>query len=113
MNCMKCGREIEGDQAFCPKCLEQMAQTPVKPGVVINLPNRSDPALKKPAPRKRERTPAEEIQRLKKMIIRLIVALCLVSVIAAVLAFLSIDVLKQLDVQRFLGQNYSTAEFWN
>lgn len=112
MNCMKCGRELEGDQAFCPKCLKQMAQSPVKPGVVINLPNRTD-LLKKPALRKRERTPAEEIRRLKKIIIRLIVALCLVSAIAAVLAFLSIDVLKQLDVQRFLGQNYSTVETWD
>ena len=113
MNCMKCGREFEADQAFCPKCLEQMAQSPVKPGVVINLPNRTDPASKKPTSRKRERTPAEEIQRLKKTIIRLVVSLCLVSAIAAVLAFLSIDALKQLDIQRFLGQNYSTAEFWD
>jgi len=35
---------------------------------------------------------------------------CLLLVISIVLAFLSIDVIRQLDVQRFLGQNYSTEE---
>ena len=110
MNCMKCGREFEGDQAFCPNCLEQMAQCPVKPDVVINLPRRQDPSLKKPGPRKRTRTLEEQIKRLKKINLILIIALCLMTIIAAMLAFVSIDFLKQLDVQRFLGQNYSTVE---
>lgn len=113
MNCMKCGREFDGDQAFCPKCLEQMAHCPVKPDVVINLPNRQDPTLKKPVPRKRAQTPEEQVQRLRKVNRRLIAALCLITLVAAALAYLSIDFFKQLDVQRFLGQNYSTVETIN
>ena len=110
MNCIKCGREFENDQAFCPRCLEQMARNPVRPDVIIKLPNRSAASQKKLVPRKRARTPEEQIHRLKKTNTRLIIALCAVSLITGMLAFLSIDFLKQLDVQRFLGQNYSIAE---
>lgn len=110
MNCIKCGREFDSNQAFCPHCLEQMAKSPVKPDVIINLPNRPDTSQKKSAPRKRVRTPEEQILRLKKINKFLIVGLCVMTLLTAVLTLLSIDFLRQLDVQRFLGQNYSTVE---
>ena len=113
MNCMKCGREFEGDQAFCPKCLELMAQRPVKSDIVIKLPNRRDTAVKKAAPRKRIRTAEEQIRRLKRINTRLVIALCLMTLVAGLLASLSIDFFRQLDVQRLLGQNYSTVETTN
>ena len=50
MNCMKCGRKYDSDQAFCPHCLDQMAKNPVRPDVIINLPNRQDVSPKKPLP---------------------------------------------------------------
>ena len=110
MSCMKCGRETQSDQAFCLKCLEKMENSPVNPDVVIKLPNRQESAPKKPAPRKREPAPEEIIQQLKRMNTRLIVALCLMGVLAMLLAFLSFDFFQQLDVQSLLGQNYSTVE---
>ena len=110
MNCMKCGRELDGDHAFCSKCRNWMAQNPVKQDVVINLLNRQDPGLKKPSPRKRELTPEAQVQRLKRINIWLIVAVCLMSMAITALTFLSADLLKQLDIQRFLGQNYSSVE---
>ena len=113
MNCMKCGREFEGDQAFCPKCLELMAQRPVKSDIVIKLPNRRDTATKKAAPRKRIRTADEQIRRLKRINTRLVIALCLMTLVAGLLASLSIDFFRQLDVQGLLGQNYSTMETTN
>ena len=110
MNCMKCGREIDETQAFCAGCLEEMDKYPVKPDVVVKLPNRQLLAQKKASPHRRTRTPEEQIARLKKRNRRLTVALCLLILITGLLAFLSIDVIRQLDVQRFIGQNYSTAE---
>ena len=110
MNCLKCGRKLEGEHAFCPKCLEQMAACPVRSDIVIKLPNRQESVQKKPNPRKKVRTPEEQVQHLKKMNARLVIALCLMGVVAALLVFLSIDYIQQLDVQRFLGQNYSTVE---
>lgn len=110
MNCMKCGREIDETQAFCAGCLEEMEKYPVKPDVVVKLPNRQLLTQKKVFPHKRTRTPEEQIARLKKRNRRLTVALCLLILITGLLAFLSIDVIQQLDVQRFIGQNYSSAE---
>ena len=113
MNCMKCGRKYDSDQAFCPHCLDQMAKNPVRPDVIINLPNRQDVSPKKAAPRKRVRTPEEQILHLKKSNRHLIVALCLMTLLAGILVSISIDFFRQLDVQRFLGQNYSTMETIN
>lgn len=110
MNCIKCGREFDSDQAFCPHCLEQMEKSPVRPDTIINLPNRPDLSQKKPAPRKRVRTPEEQIRNLKKINMYLIVGLCLMTLAAGMLTMMSIDIFKQLDMQRLLGQNYSTVE---
>ena len=110
MNCIKCGREFDSDQAFCPHCLEQMAKNPVKPDVIINLPNRPDLSQKKQMPRKRVRTPEEQIRSLKKVNMYLIVGLCLMTLVIGMLALVSLDFFRQLDMQRVLGQNYSTVE---
>ena len=113
MNCMKCGRETLSDQVFCPHCLEEMAKNPIRPDVIINLPSRPDASQKRAAPRKRVRTPEEQIQHLKKSNRCLIIALCLMTLLAGILVSISIDFFRQLDVQRFLGQNYSTVETIN
>lgn len=113
MNCMKCGRDISEDQAFCPKCLELMARYPVKPNVVVQLPVRKEIPQKKAQPRKKVRTPEEQILRLKRKNRWLTGIVCLLLVGCLVLSALSIDVLRKLDVQKFLGQNYSTAETVN
>lgn len=110
MNCMKCGRQIEEGQAFCPQCLELMDACPVKSDIVIKLPSRPEVAVKKPQPRKKARTPEEQIGRLKKRNRWMTAIACLLLLLVILLSLLSIDVIRQLDVQRFLGQNYSTAE---
>ena len=110
MNCMKCGREIEENQTFCPKCLELMQAYPVKTDIVIKLPTRQDDAAKKSQPRKKLRTPEEQIQLLKKRNRWLIAIASLLLVISVMLTVLSVDVLRQLDVQRLLGRNYTTVE---
>lgn len=113
MNCMKCGRETLSDQVFCPHCLEEMAKNPIRPDVIINLPSRPDASQKRAAPRKRVLTPEEQIRRLKKVNKFLIIGLFLTALLAGIFASISIDFFKQLDVQRFLGQNYSTVETIN
>ena len=113
MHCIKCGREIKEDQAFCEKCQEHMAQRPVKPDVVVQLPLRKDPVLKKHTPRKKVRTLEEQILRLKKRNRWLTAVVCLLTTLSLILAALSFHFLRQLDVKKFLGQNYSTAETVN
>ena len=113
MTCMKCGREIEADQAFCSQCLELMAQYPVKPDIVVKLPRHQDDPPKKSPSRKRNRTPEEQIALLKRRNRWLTATTCLLLVISVILAFLSVDFFRQLDMQKLLGQNYSTAETVN
>ena len=110
MNCMKCGREIEDSQIFCPKCLEIMEKYPVKTDVVIKIPVQPDPSAKKAQPRKKVRTPEEQVLLLKRRNRWLTATVCFLLAVSVALAFLSIDVLRQLDIQRLLGQNYSTVE---
>lgn len=110
MNCMKCGRETGADQAFCPQCLELAEKCPVRSDVVIRLPDRREAPHRRAQPRKRTRTPEEQIYRLKRINHHLITAVCILLLSTILLTTLSIDIFRQLDVQRFLGQNYSTVE---
>lgn len=110
MNCMKCGREIAADEAFCPVCLELMEKCPVRPDVVVQLPNRKEASTKKPSQRKRVHTPEEMVLKLKKRNRILIVLLVLLLCVNLVLTMLSIDALRELAGQRYLGKNYFTVE---
>lgn len=109
MTCMKCGRDIEEGQVFCPGCLEDMAKYPVKPGIAVQLPGRKEgPAPKKAHPkRKQPPTPEEQVRTLKKRL-RAVVILWLVT-----LALLAVTIYPT--VEFFLGktlvlpgQNYTT-----
>ena len=83
---MKCGREIEERQVFCPDCLAHMAQNPVKPGTVVKLPPRHAAPLAKRRSfiRKRELKPEDQIIRQRTIIRRLTLLL-----IAAVLLLIA------------------------
>ena len=109
MNCMKCGREISDDQVFCSKCLELMDQHPINADVVVKLPLRIDTPTKKYSPRKKLLTTEEQISRLNRKNRWLTAAICVLLVLVIILTYISLDFFRQLDVQRFLGQNYSTA----
>lgn len=111
MNCMKCGREISEEQAFCEICLTEMEQHPVKPGTVILLPSQIKTPPKKTNQKKKPAVPPEEqVPLLKKKVWRLrFLAMFLILIIGA-LAFVTSRVITELDIQRLLGQNYSTIE---
>ena len=54
MNCLKCGKNLGSSHVFCDECIEKMKQNPVKPGTVINLPNRAPtPVTKKKVVKRR------------------------------------------------------------
>ena len=110
MRCMKCGREISDDQAFCANCLELMAQHPVKPDVVVQLPLRKDPALKKHIPRKKTRSAEEQLLRLKKGNRWLCFVVCLLALLSLMLGIMSTYLIHLVKVQKTIGQNYSTIE---
>jgi len=111
MNCMKCGREIGDDQAFCEYCLIEMEHHPVKPGTVILLPTQEPAAPKKPVRKKKPLlTPEEQVPGLKKRLWALRITALLLTVLLCVTSYFAYEAISELDIQRLLGQNYNTIE---
>lgn len=111
MNCMKCGREIGDDQAFCEYCLIEMEHYPVKPGTVILLPTQEPAAPKKPFRKKKPLlTPEEQVPGLKKRLWALRITALLLTVLLCVTSYFAYEAISELDIQRLLGQNYNTIE---
>ena len=109
MNCLKCGKETSEHNVFCDRCLEVMAQHPVKPGTAIVLPQRTPEAVEKKPPRKREQSIKEQLQSQKTTIRWLLVTLC---VLLAALLFVSgmlLRVLQEQDPSQEIGKNYTTS----
>ena len=111
MNCMKCGKEIEESQVFCPDCLAEMEKYPVKPGTVVQLPVQHKAAPARKSPRRRPQPgPEEQIKLLKKrvLLLRGLLALTMALLITAT-CFLVWRMNKE-DVTILPGQNYTPEE---
>ncbi len=107
MGCMKCGRETVNEQAFCPDCVAEMKNYPVRPGTVVQLPRRSAHNSPKKQPKKRTIPPEEQIKILKKRIFHLTLALVLAIGITVACAVPAVKYL--LNSQPKPGQNYTTV----
>ena len=108
--CMKCGRERPADQVFCEKCLADMREHPVKPGVVVLLPRREETPTK-PAPKRRTPalSPEEQVQILKKRVTALVITVLLLLGSTVGLGWLVVqDWLEDQNTSPKPGQNYST-----
>ena len=109
--CMKCGRPCAENQAFCAECLTDMERHPVKPGVVVLLPQQERAA--RPVSRRRQSvlSPEEQLARLKKQVISLWLALILALGAAGTLGwFLFKDHMSHEAAKPLPGQNYSSEE---
>ncbi len=96
MACLKCGREVQEMESFCPACLEEMEKHPVSPDVVVTLPQRNGYAERR-RPKTRPPTPAEQIARLQSANrkLRKWVALLLLALVAVVAACILIVLWKR------------------
>lgn len=108
MYCIKCGRELRGEQVFCHECQEEMENYPVKPGTLIHLPVRTPSNEEKPKAARTGKNMPPEL-RLRRM--RTTVRLLMLALVALLLAFslttlLTLHLLNQRDQQSRIGQNY-------
>lgn len=111
MKCMKCGREMTEDLAFCSTCLAEMEQFPVRPGTVILLPNREPSQPRKPVRKKKAILSADElIPVLKRKVWTLRLISLVLALLLTVISIIAIQAVTELDWQRLLGQNYSTID---
>ena len=109
MNCMKCGQELQPGESFCESCLAEMEKYPIQTNTVVLLPRRgASTAFKKS--HQRRHTPEEQLAALEKRCRRLGAALMVtLLLLISSLAMLGVAV-YEWDMQRFLGQNYHSAE---
>ena len=110
MKCAKCGRELTAEGVFCQKCLATMARYPVKPGTVIQLPQRKAAAPKKPLFRKRLLTPEEQVIRQKKTIRWLAVMLACTVLLLCLSVALLFRLHSTQETPETIGQNYVTRD---
>ena len=107
MGCIKCGRDTVSEQVFCPDCLEEMKKYPVRPGTVVQLPNRKTTSSTKKHTKKRGISPEEQVKVLTKRC-RTLFILLLVAIAVAIL--LAIPAAEHLTEGHFkIGQNYTTV----
>ena len=109
MNCMKCGRETEAEQIFCESCLEEMEKYPVRPNTVVQIPNRvGGPGSRKTF--QRRQTPEEQVAILEKRCRRLFTTWIVTLLMLAAMAIGAGLKISELDVHRFIGQNYTSSD---
>lgn len=111
MSCIKCGRDLRGEQVFCLVCQENMEHYPVKPGTPVQLPAHAPQPEEKNKPiRKKKALPVEVRLRKQRITIRLLIlTLAAVLLAFAATAVLSLHLLDQRDRQNHIGQNYSVT----
>ena len=106
MYCMKCGREVEGAQVFCPECLTEMEQEPVAMNASFKIP-------RQPPKDNRPRRPSihleEEVKRLDRSNQRLRIWVILLAT-ASILLSMALYHKEVVKVVEDLGKNYSIVE---
>lgn len=109
MNCMKCGVEIPEQQVFCDHCLQIMEQYPVKPDAHIHLPKRISAVepVKKPGKKKRSLSQEELIASLKLRVLRLRLAVAVLTFLLLVaIGLFGLNLYQQHNAP-IIGKNYT------
>lgn len=107
MYCMKCGREMDGEGAFCQECLLEMEKYPVEPGTVVLLPRRKDAASQKKTVKRHVPSPEEQVAVLQRQM-RFLMLLIFVCFLAIALMFR--PAMHYLQDEHYeIGQNYSSV----
>ena len=107
MNCMRCSRDIQDGQVFCPDCLAEMEKYPVKPDTPVRLPRRPDPPVRRTV-RKKGPSEEEQIRILKKRVRVLCLLLAIATAVIILLSIPVIDHLTEESISLLPGQNYTS-----
>lgn len=107
MNCLKCGRETEGEQVFCPKCQAVMEKHPVPQQAEPRIPQRKESTVVRRAPKRKTVSPEEQVKVLKTRVIRMAIVLFLA--VAIIVLILPSAISHMLEDKAKPGQNYSVV----
>ncbi|MBQ3193065.1 MAG: hypothetical protein IJB59_05805 [Oscillospiraceae bacterium] len=106
MQCLRCGREIEGDQVFCFLCESVMVKQPVKPNTVVTIPERS--ARVRSTPVRKPARCEDDTEQLRRTILQLRLWVCMLM--AALMLCVGALTWQELtrEEKPAIGQNYSS-----
>ena len=105
MQCLRCGRETEGEQSFCFLCESVMMKHPVKTNIVVNIPERK--VRERSSQRKPVRT-EDDSDQLRRTILQLRLWICmLMAALMLCVAFLTWQELNR-ETEPAIGQNYTS-----
>ena len=106
MQCLRCGRETNGDQAFCFLCESIMVKQPVKPNTVVTIPERT--ARPRPAPVRKPPKVEEDTAPLHRTILQLRLWVCMLM--AALMLCVAVLTYQELtrEEKPAIGQNYTS-----
>ncbi len=108
MYCLKCGRDIEGQQVYCNGCLEMMDRYPIKPGTPVHLPKRNPIVASKKQGRRNTPSLEDQLRRLRRMVTTLIFLLLAVSLGASFFVYQYFQP-DSTDEEPSPGQSWSVA----
>lgn len=106
MVCLRCGRELPGEGAFCQDCLVDMERCPVKPGTPVLIPKRDPAAVVKRTAKRRPLSLEEQVRVLRRRC-RILAAL-MILFLATTLALVYPAWKHFASPQLRPGQNYSS-----
>ena len=106
MDCMKCGRQTQEKNVFCPKCLADMANYPVKPDTPVILPQRK--TKERRGPQKKAIKAEEFIAQLQTKVKRLWICIAVLFILLTATAGALTVTLYQHFSEAKMGSNYST-----
>lgn len=110
MYCMKCGKEIKENQVFCDACLVVMDKYPVKSGTHIQIPLRPVSTAGKPVSRRRSLTPEEQVQRLRRSVKHLAIALVCSILVLCLTVTMLVRTIATYQESASIGKNYNTVD---
>lgn len=107
MACLRCGREMATEGAFCQECQADMSRYPVPPGTPVILPKRRTASQPRRGGKRRSPSLEDQIKVLRRRV-RVLAALVLLLLITSVV--LAFPAWKQLTGSHLRpGQNYSSV----
>lgn len=106
MQCLRCGRKIDGEGVFCFLCESVMVKNPVKPNTVVTIPDRN--VHVKTASTRKSVRPEEDTTRLRRTILQLRLWVCMLLMLLVLCAAALTWQELHHENKPAIGQNYSS-----
>lgn len=107
MNCLRCGKETQENQAFCEGCAAELAKHPVAPGTPVQIQKR--PVRESENDAQQELSPEEANLQLRKLIRWLTAVIGAMTLVICILCAILFVNMSNQPTADDIGRNYNTV----